>query len=1214
MKVKKYTIIQFFFLILLLPMAVKASYSGDPNAIINNTVKCPVLNGHPTYAESTEYTDEFEEIWINETEYREMEPTDVFEFGKNYSYHYIYKLKSQFADKYLLFQNHDINTCQYYLGGGSTGANGMMQGEAEFYMGNRDEAEWFERETAILDIDNPTLGGHPPVARRNNKYSIISQKWINTTDNKEMKSTDVFEQNKKYRYEIVFSSFYETGNFFYVFGGSENYLGDSYNENISAKNILKKGYFYFGDKNDLVIDGNAIVENVNVPKAGEKLAIPSVTVDAPVEDVFVSWQLIDEENPYGRYISNPTETTVQVGNTYKMNIAITGENGYKFDDNFTVINNNKNSNFVEENQYVSNNQQYQNYLNYSATYKILEEGHTIGISGDTSIIYPGWGRQFIAYPDNAYNAKVTWTSSDENIVTVDDTGFIWAIAPGTATITATNLNQDSYSINITVGVPAESLILNKTTLTMYVGDEEQLSATVLPDNATDKTVHWSIMWEEGLDYSNLPVEVSYNDGKIIALKPGTIKVNAYVSTGISEYCTVTVIERPVEVKQITLDKSELKVMVNSTEIINATIIPNAAAETPITWLSSDSNIASVNENGEVTGHKIGSAIITAKTPNNVSATCIVNVSDYFGVTFYDQDGSSILKATENYEYQTPASEIVKPTNIDKENLAFVGWYTEPELINKYDFTGIIESNISLYGKWEEINAEITATPSSIDYGEVYANFTEKVQRNIIITNTGNVDVSLSINNPTASGPFASLGFQSGKVLKPGEEYEVKLIADPGRTYSNTPGIYTGTYIITGTYVNNEALKSTTNITSTITILKRPIEILYKTHVQSYGWQDFVKNGEMSGTSGEAKRLEAIKIKLENKDYDGEIEYRTHIQSYGWEKEFKNNNQMSGTSGEGKRLEAIEIRLTGELADHYDVYYRVHAQSFGWLGWARNGEQSGTAGYAKRLEAIKIQLVEKNQNVEGYGTLDAFKDKAAPESITLNKNNLSLEVGDEATLSATILPTDASNKTIIWTSNNETNVTVNENGKISAIHEGIATITATTVNGKTASCDVNVLSPIPGITYQTHVQSYGWQDFVKNGEMSGTSGEAKRLEGIKIKLKNQPYDGEIEYRTHVQSYGWQDFVKNGEMSGTSGEAKRLEAIEIKLTGEMKEHYDIYYRVHAQSFGWLAWAKNGEKAGTAGYAKRLEGIEIVLVEKGEQPPARINQNDERAYIEN
>ena len=69
-----------------------------------------------------------------------------------------------------------------------------------------------------------------------------------------------------------------------------------------------------------------------------------------------------------------------------------------------------------------------------------------------------------------------------------------------------------------------------------------------------------------------------------------------------------------------------------------------------------------------------------------------------------------------------------------------------------------------------------------------------------------------------------------------------------------------------------------------------------------------------------------------------------------------------------------------------------------------------------------------------------------------------------------------------------------------------------------------------------------------------------------------------------------------MSGTQGEAKRLEAIKIELTGANAQNYDIYYRVHAQSYGWLAWAKNGQAAGTAGLAKRLEAIQIVVVARG------------------
>ena len=154
-------------------------------------------------------------------------------------------------------------------------------------------------------------------------------------------------------------------------------------------------------------------------------------------------------------------------------------------------------------------------------------------------------------------------------------------------------------------------------------------------------------------------------------------------------------------------------------------------------------------------------------------------------------------------------------------------------------------------------------------------------------------------------------------------------------------------------------------------------IMYKTHVQSFGWQNWVLNGTMSGTSGKAKRLEGINIKLSNAQYAGGIEYRTHIQKNGWEQRWKKDGAMSGTSGEAKRLEAIQIRLYGEMAEKYDVYYRVHAQSFGWLGWAKNGEESGTAGLAKRLEGIQIVLVPKNgaAPAANYGNIQSVNAKA-----------------------------------------------------------------------------------------------------------------------------------------------------------------------------------------------------------------------------------------------
>ena len=156
-----------------------------------------------------------------------------------------------------------------------------------------------------------------------------------------------------------------------------------------------------------------------------------------------------------------------------------------------------------------------------------------------------------------------------------------------------------------------------------------------------------------------------------------------------------------------------------------------------------------------------------------------------------------------------------------------------------------------------------------------------------------------------------------------------------------------------------------------------------------------------------------------------------------------------------------------------------------------------------------------------------------------------------------------------------------------------------------------------LSYRVHRQTFGWEKkWLTNGQVSGTTGQSKRLEGITIALTGNKYSGSVHYRTHVQSYGWMNTVKDGTMSGTQGEAKRLEAIEIALSGDMARHYDIYYRVHSQTYGWLGWAKNGEPSGTAGGGKRLEAIQIALVEKGGcMPPATyggVTSDCTNAYI--
>jgi N-acetylmuramoyl-L-alanine amidase len=126
---------------------------------------------------------------------------------------------------------------------------------------------------------------------------------------------------------------------------------------------------------------------------------------------------------------------------------------------------------------------------------------------------------------------------------------------------------------------------------------------------------------------------------------------------------------------------------------------------------------------------------------------------------------------------------------------------------------------------------------------------------------------------------------------------------------------------------------------------------------------------------------------------------------------------------------------------------------------------------------------------------------------------------------------------------------------------------------------------PSVVYEAHVQSIGWQGAKKDGQTAGTTGQAKRLEALTVKLEGT--DAKLEMQGHVEGIGWASMRTNGEVIGTMGESLRLEAVKLKVEG-----LNIEYRVHVQSIGWTEWAKNGEVAGTTGQSKRIEAIEIRL----------------------
>ncbi|WP_165062556.1 N-acetylmuramoyl-L-alanine amidase [Adlercreutzia sp. ZJ154] len=398
----------------------------------------------------------------------------------------------------------------------------------------------------------------------------------------------------------------------------------------------------------------------------------------------------------------------------------------------------------------------------------------------------------------------------------------------------------------------------------------------------------------------------------------------------------------------------------------------------------------------------------------------------------------------------------------------------------------------------------------------------------------------------------------------------------GITYrSNTNGVW-------GAWVSNGATSGTTGKNASIQAVEMQLtgnadsqyDIYYRAHVANLGWLGWAKGGQSAGSSGYGYAVEAIEVAVVPQgaqapgDVNGSymikqqplVTYSTHVQDIGWQANAADGG-TAGTTGRALRLEGIKVNVqnTGYSGS---VRYRTHIENIGWENdWKSNGAVSGTTGRALRLEAIQIGLTgDVANNFDIYYRVHA-------ENIGW----------------------------MDWAKNGESAGTAGYAYRLEGIQIKLVK------KGNSAPGSTNEPFRAKYVKYSTHVENIGWQGNVYDGAVSGTTGHALRLEGIKINIQNTGYAGGVDYRTHVENLGWENNWKsNGSMSGTSGRALRLEAIQIKLNGEIASRYDIYYRVHAQNIGWMDWAKNGASAGTEGYAYRLEGIQIMLVKHGVAGP--------------
>lgn len=167
-------------------------------------------------------------------------------------------------------------------------------------------------------------------------------------------------------------------------------------------------------------------------------------------------------------------------------------------------------------------------------------------------------------------------------------------------------------------VQVESLKLEPSELSLTEGEVSELSVTILPEDATDKTIYWE---------SSDPTTVTVEDGKVTAVAPGKADIIASAAGGtVTGKCVVTVTPKHVSVESVTLDIESAELSVDETLTLNATLLPENATDKSVVWTSADESVATVNDKGKVTAVAAGETEITVQTNDGAkTAKCAVKV-------------------------------------------------------------------------------------------------------------------------------------------------------------------------------------------------------------------------------------------------------------------------------------------------------------------------------------------------------------------------------------------------------------------------------------------------------------------------------------------------------------------------------------------------------------------------------------------------------------
>ena len=302
-----------------------------------------------------------------------------------------------------------------------------------------------------------------------------------------------------------------------------------------------------------------------------------------------------------------------------------------------------------------------------------------------------------------FTDAVVWTSSNEEVAAVSDTGYVEICGVGTAVITVTAGNVKAVC-KITVPQLIDWIEFDEDEIELKAGETYQLKPYISPSDATNKKLKYTS--------SDTKVAEVSASGLVTARSEGEAKIRAAATDGSDEYavCYVTVTGKA-KVTGITLDRTSAEVKRGEKLTLNVTVSPSYASNKKVVWKSANTKIATVDANGSVTAKAPGRTKITVTSSENSSyqASCTVTVP--YKITYKLNKGKNNASNPSTYYGKK-----VTLKNPSRKGYAFAGWYTDAKFKKKItSISSSAKSDYILYAKWIKVKvakASLTSAKNS----------------------------------------------------------------------------------------------------------------------------------------------------------------------------------------------------------------------------------------------------------------------------------------------------------------------------------------------------------------------------------------------------------------------------------------------------------------------------------------------------------------------